>query len=171
MAHSGRTMRIVAALEDNPPFAVDALVYEEDTFLVLSADPDVRDTQENPEPLLAELQDLEPKEPGTVLVEAGYPLRLLAIVYDLNQEPCWKEEWVIRALDEILHLAERQKLRSIALPPLGTLHGSLDQLRFVTLLRQALEKWSPSLLTRLWLVLSVGTSPKILEMLELALRK
>jgi O-acetyl-ADP-ribose deacetylase (regulator of RNase III) len=91
---------------------------------------------------------------------------LLAIVHDLNQEPSWREEWVASALEGIFREAESRRLRSIALPFLGTLHGSLKKERFVELLRCALERMSPNHLKRLWLLVPAGTSSKILEMLE-----
>ncbi len=171
MAHTGRTIRIVAAPEDHPPFITDAVTYEEDTYLVMSADPGVWENRDDPEQLMAQLRELRPKRPGMVVVEPGVPLRLLAVVHDLNLDPSWKEEWITGALDEIFRLAEQHRLRSLALPLLGTLYGSLDPLRFIALLRQSLERWSPSLLTHLWLVLPAGTSPETIERIDLALQK
>jgi hypothetical protein len=95
---------------------------------------------------------------------------LLAIIHDLNQEPSWKEEWVASALDGIFQEAESCKIRSLALPLLGTLHGSLERQRFLALLQDALERRSPRHLTRLWLVVPAGTSSEILAMLEAELQ-
>ena len=160
------SLRIVAAPDDTPPFKVDAVAAEEDTFLVLSADPQVRDPNEPLMRVMTRVIETHPEAPGSVLVKGKCPLRLLAIVHDLNEEPSWREEWIASALDGIFREAESRKLRSIALPLLGTLHGSLEKQRFVVLLRCALERMSPNHLKRLWLAVPVGTNCKILEMLK-----
>ena len=157
---------IVAAPEHKQPFPVDAVAFEEDTFLVLSADRRVRAPKEPLVRLMTRVIETRPETPGSVLVKGKRPLRLLAIVHDLNQEPSWREEWVASALEGIFREAESRRLRSIALPFLGTLHGSLKKERFVELLRCALERMSPNHLKRLWLLVPAGTSSKILEMLE-----
>ena len=157
---------IVAAPEHKPPFTVDAVAFEEDTFLVLSADRRVRAPKEPLVRLMTRVIETRPETPGSVLVKGKRPLRLLAIVHDLNQEPSWREEWVASALEGIFREAESRRLRSITLPFLGTLHGSLKKERFVELLRCALERMSPNHLKRLWLLVPAGTSSKILEMLE-----
>ena len=48
------SVRVFVAPKEWPPFLADALVEEEDTYLVLSADPEVQDTREQPEELMAE---------------------------------------------------------------------------------------------------------------------
>ncbi|NVM25068.1 MAG: hypothetical protein HWN70_04000 [Desulfobacterales bacterium] len=157
---------IVAAPEDSPPFTVDGVAFEEDTFLVLSADRRVRDPREPLVRLMTRVIETRPETPGTVLVKGKRPLRLLAIVHDLNQDPSWREEWIVSALDGIFREAESRRLQSIALPFLGTSHGSLEKERFIELLRSALERMSPNHLKRLWLVVPAGASSRILETLD-----
>ena len=158
-------VRLFVAPKEWPPFLADAMVEEEDTYLVLSADHEVQETREQHEELMAELLKTNPAMPGSVILKEGQPLSLLAVVHDLSQEPSWKEEWIVRALDSILREAQRRKLRSLALPLLGTLHGSLERQRFLVLLREALERSSPENLVRLWLVVPAGTTREVLGML------
>ena len=165
------SVRLFVAPKEWPPFLADALAEEEDTYLVLSADPEVQETREQPGELMAELLRTNPAVPGSVIVKEGRPLSLLAVVHDLEQEPSWKEEWIIRALDGIFREAETRNLRSIALPLLGTLHGSLEKQRFLVLLRQALERSSPEHLARIWLVVPAGTTGEVLGMLASILKK
>jgi hypothetical protein len=157
---------IVVATEDKPPFRTDAVAYEEDTLLVLSAPVELN---EPPEPLirlLTELKEMKPEKPGSVLVKATSPLRLLAVVHDLNQEPSWKEEWVAKALEGIFRETEQRKLHSLALPFLGTRHGSLGKERFLVLLCSALEGIVTRSLKRIWLMLPPGIDPKIITVLN-----
>ncbi len=160
------SVRIVAVPKDRPPFPVDAVAFEEDTFLVLSADPEVRIPNESLLRVMTRVIETPPETPGSVVVKGKHPIHLLAIVHDLNLEPSWKEEWVVSALHAIFKEAEGRRLKSIALPFLGTLHGSLDKERFVVLLKRALERMSAKYLKRLWLAVPAGTSSKILQILE-----
>jgi len=154
---------IVAAPKDSPPFSIDAVVVEEDTFLVLSADPKVRDPHTHLVQIMTNVINTRPEKPGKVLVKGKHPLLLLAIVHDLNQEPSWREKWIESALNEIFRLTESRDLKSIALPLLGTLHGSFEKQRFIVLLSYALNRISAHHLKRIWLIVPPRTSSKIFE--------
>ena len=161
--------RIVAAPEEKSPFDVDAVVYEEDTYLVLSADPKVREPKDHPVKIMTRLIEATPETPGSVLVRGKHPrrhpLRFLAIIHDFNQEPTWREEWIASALNGIFQEAETRKLTSVALPMLGCLHGSLDRQRFFALLRSAITQSTQRRLKRIWLITPPGTSYKSLKVL------
>lgn len=109
------TLRIVAAPKDRPPFKVGAMAFEEDTFLVMSAEPVIRAPKESLMRMMTRVIETRPETPGTMLVRGKRPLRLLAVVHDLNQEPSWREEWVADCLEKIFIEAESRKLRSLAL--------------------------------------------------------
>lgn len=160
------SLRIVASPKNAPPFRVAAVAAEEDTFLVLSADPVVHETLEHPIRIMTQVIEMQPEPPGSILVKGKHPLRFLAIVHDLNQEPSWKEEWISSAINKIFIETESRRLKSIALPLLGNLYGSLDQKRFIELLRMALLETPPTNLERLWLIVPIGTSHHTIEMLK-----
>ncbi len=162
---------IVVAPENKPPFRTDAVAYEEDTFLVLSAPVELNEPPEPLVRLLTELREMKPEKPGSVLVKATSPLQLLAVVHDLNQEPSWKEEWVAKALEGIFRETEQRKLHSLALPFLGTRHGSLDKERFLVLLRSTLEGIVTHSLKRIWLMLPPDIDPEMLKVLKFKHRK
>ena len=157
--------RLVAAPKDKPPFSVDAVVAEEDTFLVLSAEPVVKEPRESLETMIEQANEIRPEVPGSVLVRRrrNSPLEFLAIVHDLNLEPSWKEEWISNALNGVFREAAVRKVRSIALPLLGTSHGSIKAERAARLLGNALRLGSPVGLQRIWLIVPSGTKHKDLE--------
>jgi len=159
-------VRIVAAPEDQPPFPVEAMVFEEDTYLVLSADWEKIESEAHPVVILTEAFEMEPEKPGRVVVYEGSPLRFLAVVHDLDQEPSWREDWIGKALEEVFREAERRNLQRIALPFLGTKHGSLEKKRFVGLLVDFLEKNSSSHPLRIWLAMPGDLGDEIIEWLE-----
>lgn len=160
LIHGGRSNRttqgvvhVVMASREQPPFAVDAIVVEEDTYLVLSADPRVGEPHpEHPIRVMTSLLEVEPKAPGTIVVRDRSPVEFAAIVHDLDQEPSWREEWIVSSLDRALAEAERRKLRSLGLEMLGAIHGKIERPRFLQLLRQALQRCDPRRLERIWLI-------------------
>jgi hypothetical protein len=151
-------LRIVVAPRDRSPFAVEALATEEDTYLVLSTPPRLPLPAQHPIRVMTSLWELEPEPPGTVVVREGSPLRLLAVVHDLDQDPTWREDWVVGALDGILRQAALRQLTALAVPLLGCRHGRLRPERFVELLMASLGRLAPEGLQRLWLM-----TPRLLE--------
>lgn len=159
-------IRIVAAPQRSAPFQVDALAVEEDTWLVMSAEPKIGDLQEHPIRLMTDLLEAQPKSVGSVVVQGRNPIRFMAIVHDVNQDPTCREEWVQCALNEIFREAERRKLRALGLPLIGTLHGKLVTQGFAGLFSQALLQASFKHLRRVWLIAPVPTNAEIINMLQ-----
>lgn len=148
-------IRVVVAREDDPPFAVDGVAVEEDTWLALGAPSDVVSSPDHPVRVMTRVWTAQPHEPGTVLVKRGSPLRLHAVVHDLNVDPSWKDTWVRAALSRIFEETAQHRIRTLQLPLLGTKHGRLPAGRFMTLLREALLEQaarSPQHPQAIWLV-------------------
>jgi hypothetical protein len=159
-------LRVFAGPEDELPPNVDALVVEEDTYLVLGSDLEIQESEEDLEELMSQAIEDTPQTPGSVLVKERNPFRFLAIIHDLNQEPTWKEEWIAGALNRVFRLTERHRIKSLALPVLGTVHGSLEKKRFLALLHRAMDQASLTLLKELRLIVPSANSHEILAMLE-----
>jgi hypothetical protein len=163
-------IRIVAAPEKSQPFEVDAVAFEEDTFLIMSADPRISEPEQHPIRLMTDLIEARPEPAGSVLVKGDNPMRFLAVVHDVTQDPTWKEEWVESALGKIFQEAEKRRLRAVGLPLLGTLHGKLAKQRFAVLLSRVLMQTSFVYLKRLWLIAPAGVNSEVIEMLKSKLK-
>jgi len=159
-------VRIVAAPQDRPPFPVEAIVFEEDTYLVLSTDWKKIESDDHPMAIMIEAFETEPQNLGSVVVLEDFPLRFLAVVHDLDQEPSWREDWIKKALEEVFREAERRKLQKIALPFLGTKHGSLETERFEVLFREFLKRRTSPYSLQVWLVLPGDPSLPVNDWLE-----
>jgi hypothetical protein len=147
---AGPGIEVVVAPER--PREADAVVEEEDTYLVLSADREVREPEMARLRAIHEAYTAEPALPGSVVVRDGAPTRLLAVVHDLSRDPSCREEWVAAALGAVIAEADSRKVRRLVMPPLGRVHGLLPRERFVILLRSALEKGTSHHIERLCLV-------------------
>ena len=154
------TVRVVAAGVDAPPFAVDMLVLEQDTYLLMVDDGTIC---EPPEPLTA-LADELPRQPalngGTVIVRESRPMQLLAVVHDIEREPTWSEQWITLALDNIVTECIRHDIESIAMRPMAYRHGGFPIDRFIKLLRNALTQPTGDL-RRVWLVWPSSHHPSV----------
>lgn len=115
---------VLVGLRADP--AVDAVVVEEDTYHVLSTPTALRDPGEHPLRTIHDAWSAEPDEIGTVRVSGGNPIRLIAIVYDLSEQPCCRDAWVRSALEAVVDIARVRGLKRISIPPLGMRHGRLS---------------------------------------------
>jgi hypothetical protein len=163
--------RIVAAPKDRPPFTVGAVVAEEDTYLVLSAEPVLKEPRDSWDEVIKQVQELQPEAPGSVLIRGKQPLEILAVVHDLDREPTWKEEWIATALDGVFREITTRKVSAVAIPLLGTTHGSLALERAAGLLKEALKRSAPRTLKRIWLVAPAGSSYRDLQNVKSALEE
>ncbi len=163
--------RVVAAPKDRPPFVVSAVVAEEDTYLVLSADAVVKEPHDSWDEVIKQVNALQPEAPGSVLIREKHPLEILAIVHDLDREPTWKEEWIAIALDGVFREISARDVRAVAIPLLGTTHGSLALQRAAGLLREALKRVAPKTLERIWLVAPAGSRYRDLQNVKLVLEE
>ncbi len=157
---------VAAAPGTTPSFEIDAIVLEDDTYSVLSADPVAKESEESPSKSLQRAVDTSPHEPGSVVVKEGHPTRLLAVVHDLSHEPSWKEQWVKQALAQVLGAAEERQLASLSLPMLGTLRGTLEPIRFVELLYIGLREHPGTYPHSIWLVLPESTDDSLISTLK-----
>ncbi|EDN68602.1 conserved hypothetical protein [Beggiatoa sp. PS] len=145
-------IQIILASENSPPFDVEAFVYEQDTALILGQTHEIKKPVESTENLMNQALEMQPLTPGHVLVKGKFPVQLLAIIHDFDQEPSWREEWIEQAFHNIVQISEQHQLQSIGMPLLGTVHGNLSIHRSLTLLRSVIEQISPTYLKRLWLI-------------------
>lgn len=143
---------ITVAPRDRPPFAVEAVVDEDDTYHVLSAAPVFDSTGDHPLRVLDAAHNARPAPAGSVVVREWTPLRLLAVIHALDEVPSWRESWIADAYRQLFRECRLRSLRSLALPPLGTVHGRLDRDRSLELLKQSLETNKPRSLERIWLI-------------------
>ena len=161
-------IRVVVAREDDPPFAVNGAVVEEDTWLALGAPTGPVSSPTHPLRVMTRVWEAKPEAPGTVIVTPGAPLRLHAVVHDLNEEPSWKEAWVRAALCGIFEQAEQHGIRTLRLPLLATKYGGLPTNDFMGMLRAAIDRQaacSTRNLRSIWLVRDGESGAELLDAL------
>ncbi len=140
------------AISDDVCGPIDALIVEEDTFLVLSAPPEIPPVSEHPVRIFTALTEAEPLELGAIRVRGGAPLLIQAVVIDLEQDPPASLEAVRSALAAALSELGRRKLRRAGLELLGTIHGGLDPAEVVDVVKGVLAALPPESLEQLSIV-------------------
>lgn len=159
-------LRVIAAPPDEPPFPVAATVVEEDTWLVLSAEPEIRPPADHPVRIMTELLEAKPLAPGSVVVASKAPLQLLAIVYDLEKEPICRPEWVASALNEVFRITEERKIPTLALPLLGIRHGRLPLNVFAEIFANSIRETPLNYLRKVWLYMVPELTREVRTLLE-----
>lgn len=138
---------------DGPaPFAVEAVVLEEDRWLVLSAPPVIREHVEHPLRIHTAVAEATARALGEVVVQGAHPARLLAVVHDLDRDPTVELADVVRALAAVMALCAARRWSRLALPLLGRRHGRLDRAAVLAATAAALA--GAAHVTAVWLVTS-----------------
>lgn len=128
----------ILAAGNKPPFAVDAVVREEDRWLVLSAPLIIPErAPDHPIRLHTELAEAEARPLGAVVMRPG---QLLAVVHDLDRELSTTIADIELALANIVECCEKNRLKRLGIPLLGTLHGKLPRAEVLASIARALAK-------------------------------
>ena len=159
-------LRVIVAPPGEPPFAVAATVVEEDTWLVLSAEQEIKPPADHPLRIMTELLEAEPLAPGSVVVVSKAPLLLLAVVYDLGKEPICRPEWVASALGEVFRIAEERNISTLALPLLGVRHGRIPVTVFVDIFTNSIRETPLRHLRKVWLSMEAELTREVRSLLE-----
>lgn len=144
-----RAVQLVPVADGSIPAWCDAVVEEQDRWLLLgpaSADAGgesghwVRElARARTDDLIVDAATSEPARGGAVLLRRARPLRLLAVVRDLELEPDVREDWIRESLETIVRLVARTPIRGVALPVLGRAKDPLAVERFAELLAEAVR--------------------------------
>jgi hypothetical protein len=149
------------------PEAIDCVVEEQDTALILSKPTHIKITDDKPSWFLANaLESQTLLQPGTAVLRSGKPKKILAIVHDLDQEPSWRTEWVTQALENIFEISRSYGFEIVSLPILATVHGRFDRVEFLKLLVNAIQTQDCPLKT-MWLTAPREECFTILSSLQL----
>ena len=117
---------------------VDVVVEEQDTNLILGKSPIIMDTIESFPALVKKMEQQIHEIPGNVIVKQSIPKRLVAIVYDVEHTPICEESWIEEALQNILMQCDKYKVKTLAMPLLGTSYGKLKEETTMQLLQDSL---------------------------------
>ncbi len=133
------------------------MVEEQDTHLLM-AEPGVLEDPGKPVWYLANtLETEEPYTLGAVIAKGRSPVRLLAVVHDIDLYPTCTTEYTIKAYQNLLQILHEKDIKSVGLPLLGTVHGKFSLDQAVALLSENFLSKLPRSVERIWLVLPPET--------------
>lgn len=118
----------------------DAVLFEEDSWQILAAGTDFTVTREHPIRIWTELLDTEPTPPGSVILREGWPITMLAVVYDFDAFPCCRSRWITAALAEAFKICRERRVKTLLLPLPGVRHGSFTIRKSLRLVIRALRR-------------------------------
>ncbi len=145
---------------------VDAIAEEQDTNLLLDTKPVTQDTQESYRSLVKIMNRQKPLMPGQIIIKNTIPVRLIAILYDIERTPVCTKIFITTALNNILDELNRHKLKSVAMPLLGTTHGKIAEQVFIKLLQESLINRKSAYPEKIMLMVPPGKIDYIQEVIE-----
>jgi hypothetical protein len=160
-------VEVIIAPPELPPFKIDAIVEEQDTSLLLGVTPIISETNESFDKLVSQMIAQQPRSPGEVVVKGNHPVRLLAVVHNLEQEPTWKEEWIANTLGHIFKESVNNRIKTVAMPVLGSIYGSLNYENFIELFRSALPPGNFTYPEKIWLIVPAPECNRIMKLFTL----
>lgn len=119
---------------------VDAVVEEQDTNLLLGKAHVIMESVESFPGLVEKMEQQIREIPGNVIVKHSKPKRLIAIVYDVDHTPICEESWITEVLQNILTQSDKYKIKTLAMPLIGTTYGKLMEETTIQLLQDVLFK-------------------------------
>lgn len=119
---------------------VDAVVEEQDTKLLLGKTQVIMETIESFPALVENMEQQVSERPGNVIVKQSEPKILIAIVYDVDHTPICEEAWIAEVLQNILAQCNKYKIKTLAMPLLGSTYGKLKEENILLLLQEVLIK-------------------------------
>lgn len=136
-----------------PPGQCDAIVEEQDTDLLLDDKQEIRDVGDKPAWYLANKLESGPQLlPGQIIIHEKSPLRIQAVIHDLDAEPSCNTQWIEQAVEKILALAKSRNIRTLQLPLLGTRYSRVTQRQFLEILLTIIIRQQTSSINGIWLV-------------------
>ena len=159
-------LTLVAAPGEWPPFKYTAIVEEQDTYLILGEQTRIEDPGKPVWYLANKIEFEKVNALGSVIVKGHAPLRLLAVVIDIEQDPICRPESVRLAYQSVMNTVQKRNIDSLALPLLGTRHGKLTVNESIQQLSVALREDQPACLQRIWLILPPDCDCQCLSLLN-----
>lgn len=153
---------MVAAPPEEPPFAIDVEILEEDTYLVLSASTEVREVRVHPIRLMTALHDVKAHAPGSAVVKGS---KILAVVHELSETPTTTGAWIEAAAKAALAHAKKMAARAVAMQMLGSVHNRQNHALTADLLASVLSTEVEAPIERVWLMTPVDFESSVLERL------
>ena len=158
-------LTIVAAPIDYAPFACQAHVVEQDTYLLLGQQTNLNDPGKPAWFLANTLEQEKTYSPGSVVSKSHAPYRLQAVIHDIERDPTYCIETVKLAYHNVMKIVQIRQLFSLAMPLLGTVHGKLSINESILLLMDVLNNRSPDALKKLWLIIPIECDKKCLSLI------
>ena len=142
---------------------VTARIEEQDTSLILEPSDTINEyNDDKPVWYLSNTQALqETHQTGSVIIKPGKPIRLLAVVHDLDCSPSWHEEWVFQALEKSFSILDDKKITSVAVPCFGRHFKDFKLQNFTRPLIKVLQNSNNHYPKKIWLIAPVKQCPLI----------
>ena len=166
-------VKIHIAAEQCPLPEVTAKIEEQDTSLILEPSDTINEyNDDKPVWYLSNTQAIQETHPtGSVIIKPGMPIRLLAVVHDLDCTPSWHEEWVFEALEKSFNILNDKQMTSVAVPCFGRHFKDFELENFTRPLVKVLQNSNNHYPKKIWLIAPVKQCPLLHDSIKFFLSR
>lgn len=130
---------------------LDAVVFEEDTHLILTLDRVMTHGEVHPIRLMTDVHTTRPHTPGSLISNDS---SWYGVVIDLDREQICRKEWIDSTYEQIGRRISLKRIRTIGVHLLGTIHGKMDVDFCLDRFVSAIGNWRSESLKDVWLIVS-----------------
>ena len=144
-------IRLVVSPFQLHPFTVEAIVFEEDTNLILTVDKKFIYQEEHPIRLMTEIMHAKTHDPGSLVINGK---NWYAVVVDVNADEMCHPLWIEQAYVNIFKRIQKNSVHSIGISLLGISHVQMDVQSCLDIFLEHLQPDPPKCLKTIWLIVA-----------------
>jgi len=131
-----RGVNVVVTTRKDLSSPFGAMVFEEDTNLILTVDKETRFQEQHPIKLMTEIINAPHHSPGTLVLNDQ---NWYAVVIDINAEPMCNSEWIAGVYIEMFKQLDKRKILKAGIHLLGSIHGNMPVKKSVKIFLDILQ--------------------------------
>lgn len=165
LVHGGRPKRfringvsVAVATRETLREHVEIMVFEEDTNLILTVDPQLCFEEVHPIRLMTDIHRAAQYPPGSLVMKGR---SWYAVVIDLNAPTMCKPASIEEAYARVLGQIKRQGVQAAAIHLLGAIHGRMPAAAAARLFLNGLTRLEPAPLKMVWLLANGKQLPEV----------
>lgn len=141
---------------------LDAVVFEEDTHLILTVDSKFTYTENHPVRMMTEVHRAKTNRPGSLII---HNRSWYAVTIDLDCDPICRLEWVRKVYGNIESQVEKSNISTLGLFLLGNYHGGLAAEECIQTFIEEVQLWNTCQLKEVCLIVPDALIGKVRDRL------
>lgn len=142
-------VKVALAPRGKPPFTVEVMIFEEDTNLILTADPVIQYKEEHPIRLMTGIMKAKRHLPGSLVINKS---SWYGVVIDLDEEMICRPKNISNVYSQLFERLQKEKIKTAGIHLLGCTHGNILLDEALNLFSEGLNSVALNYPKSIWLI-------------------